>query len=116
MPKFGTFKFGQEKFGSKPPRYAHLPTYSQQVLGAQARKQLKKEIIYRIKNNRQQQYKYFIPTNPQTGPQQAHRQEYTDAYTLWQGLTPAQKDTWRKKALGSGISGYNLFMKEQMLS
>jgi len=148
MPKYHAFKFAQERYGEKPPRYAHLPTltgevtyaakfgeaifdeatfgegtgwgsrtegYPPMVLGAQARKQVGKSIIYRIRYNRQEQYKYFIPTNPQTENQQANRTKFADAVALWQGLTEDQKNIWRKRAIGSTIPGYQFFLREEML-
>ncbi len=147
MPKFGTFKFGQEKFGKKPPRHAHLPTRTQPafgiplfghckfgqvkfgdrksvemltaeqgpiILGAQSKKAAGRRIIYRRRNGKQQQYKYVKPGNPQTESQQTHRQEYKNAYLSWKALPEAEKDTWNKKAEGTTITGYNLFMKEEM--
>ena len=114
MPKFGTFKFGQEKFGSKPPRFAHLPTLTQHTLGAHARKQIGKKIIYRIRYGKQEQYKYTIPTNPQTEAQQANRSKFATAVAAWQALSEADKNAWRKKALGSTIPGYQFFLRKEM--
>lgn len=60
--------------------------------------------------------KYYVPTNPQTGPQQANRQKMTDAVAVWQALTPAQKKEYNIKAKGKDMSGYNLFLSEYLLS
>lgn len=114
MPLFNTFKFGQEKFGEKPPRYAHLPTLTQHTLGAHARKKFGSKIIYRVRYGKQEQYKYFIPTNPQTENQQANRGKFATAVAAWQALTENQKNTWRKKALGSTIPGYQFFLRKEM--
>jgi len=147
MPKFHEFRYSQEEYGEKPPRYAHLPTTTGEVtyaakfneakfneatfgigtgqgatiegfpplvLGAQARKQIGKKIIYRIRYGKQEQYKYFIPTNPQTENQQANRGKFATAVAAWQALTENDKNAWRKKALGSTIPGYQFFLRKEM--
>lgn len=60
--------------------------------------------------------KHYIPTNPQTGPQQAWRQVYADSIVAWQTLTDEQKAVYTEKAKGKNMSGYNLFQKEYLLS
>lgn len=60
--------------------------------------------------------KFYVPTNPQTEAQQANRQKIADAVSAWQALTDEQKDVYNKKALGKGISGYNLFIKNYLRS
>ncbi len=147
MPKFGTFKFGQEKFGEKPPRFAHLPTRTEPAfgiplfghcrfnkvkfgdrrsveiltaeqgpitLGPQGRKNAGRRIIYRRRYGRQEQYKYFKPANPRTESQQANRTKFGTAVASWKALSEDQKNAWRKKALGSGISGYSFFLRKEM--
>ena len=114
MPQFNTFKFGQEKFGEKPPRYAHLPTLAQHTLGARARKKLGGKIIYHVRYGKQEQYKYTTPTNPQTEDQQANRSKFATAVAAWQALSEDQKSAWRKKALGSTIPGYQFFLRKEM--
>jgi len=148
MPQYHKFRYGQETYGDKPPRYAHLPTIRGRIshavrfneakfgqakfgvgtdlgiraedsppltLGEEARKQIGKHIIYRRRYGKQEQYKWFKPDNPQTEDQQAHREEYKNAYLSWRALPEAEKETWREKAKETTITGYNLFMKEEML-
>lgn len=59
---------------------------------------------------------FYITKNPRTVPQQANRQKYADAILAWQGLTNEQKQVYNKRAIGKGMSGYNLFLKEYLLS
>lgn len=59
---------------------------------------------------------FYIPSNPQTEPQQANRQKYADALLSWQGLTDDQKDVYNKKAKYKKYSGYNLYLSEYLLS
>ncbi len=115
LGKFGTFKFGNQRFGDDTSPFFHLPTYKGYSVGPKARRGLAKEVIFRIRYGKKEQYAWFKPENPQTPTQQAHRQEYKNAYLAWQVLTPGQKENWQKKALGTGMSGYNLFMKTEML-
>ena len=58
--------------------------------------------------------KYYIPKNPRSGPQQANREKFSDAVAGWQMLTPEQKKTYNKRAIGKHMSGYNLFLREYM--
>jgi len=60
--------------------------------------------------------KFYSPTNPQTEAQQANRQKIADAVTAWQALTNEQKAVYNKKAISRRMSGYNLFIKEHLLS
>lgn len=60
--------------------------------------------------------KLYVPTNPQTGIQQAWRQIFTDAIVAWQGLTDDQKIDYNTRAKFKNLSGYNLFLKEYLLS
>ena len=59
---------------------------------------------------------YYVPTNPQTIPQQANRQKITDGVIAWQALTDSQKDVYNERAKYKKLSGYNLFLKEYLLS
>lgn len=59
---------------------------------------------------------FYTPTNPQTGPQQAWRGTFADAVAGWQALTPAQKEVYNNKAKYKSYSGYNLYLREYLLS
>ena len=59
---------------------------------------------------------YMTPYNPRSTSQQANRQDLTDGVLAWQGLTPEQKAFYNIKAKGKGMSGYNLFLREYLLS
>jgi len=60
--------------------------------------------------------KFYSPTNPQTIPQQANRDVFSDAISGWQGLTSEQKLGYNKRAVGRHMSGYNLYIREYMLT
>jgi len=59
---------------------------------------------------------YFIPKNPQSELQQTHRGKYTAGIAAWKVLTNEQKALYNRKAIGKRMSGYNLFLKEFLLS
>ena len=59
---------------------------------------------------------FYWPTNPQTESQQAHRQKMTNAVAAWQGLTDEQKEIYNEIARYKPYSGYNLYLKEYILS
>ena len=60
--------------------------------------------------------KFYIPSNPQTVPQQANRSIFADAVSTWQGLTDEQKEVYNKKTKYKNLSGYNLYLSEYLLS
>lgn len=60
--------------------------------------------------------KFYRPTNPQTIPQQALRGTFADGVANWQGLTTLEKVEYNNRAKGKKMSGYNLFLREYMLS
>ncbi len=68
--------------------------------------------------NRKKDYRlpYYTPYNPRTAPQQTNRQKITDGVAAWQLLTENQKAVYNKRTIGKGMSGYNLFLKEYLLS
>ena len=59
---------------------------------------------------------YMIPYNPRTEAQQANRQKLADGVVAWKALTPDEKNQYNIKAKGRRMSGYNLFLKEYLLS
>jgi hypothetical protein len=62
------------------------------------------------------QMKFYRPTNPQTVPQQANRSKMQIAVSAWQELTNEQKEVYNKNAIGQKLTGYNLFIKNHLLS
>lgn len=60
--------------------------------------------------------KFYVPTNPQTIPQQANRSKFNNAVVAWQGLTITQKNVYNERAKCRHFSGYNLYIREYMLS
>lgn len=59
---------------------------------------------------------FYITKNPRLPDQQANRQKYAAAVLAWKGLTQEEKNQYNKRAIGKRMSGYNLFLKEYLLS
>ena len=59
---------------------------------------------------------YYITKNPRSVPQQANRSKMTSAVLAYQALTASEKMLYHKRAVGKRMSGYNLFLKEHLLS
>ena len=76
--------------------------------------------IYRTDNvtGRTKYYRepYYITRNPRTPAQQAQRQKFADAVHAWQDLTEEEKMSYNERAKGKRLSGYNLFLREYLLS
>ena len=62
------------------------------------------------------QMKFYRPTNPRTEIQQNNRVKIRDAVLAWQALDQSQKIEYNKNALGKNLTGYNLFIKNFLLS
>lgn len=60
--------------------------------------------------------RFYVPTNPQSVPQQANRSKFADAIAAWQALSPSQKEFFRLKSYGKRMSGYNVFLHEYLIS
>ncbi|MCK4248356.1 MAG: hypothetical protein KAX15_01095 [Candidatus Omnitrophica bacterium] len=116
MAKFGTFKFGQAKFGTKPinPFPPNL-TYKGIPVAVQLRRSIGKKIIYRVQHGRQDKYKYFIPTNPQTVSQQAWRANYTAGNAAALTLSPEEREPYIERAKQKkGWNWHNVFMSDYL--
>ena len=59
---------------------------------------------------------YYTPKNPRSEPQQTNRGKMTAGVAAWLALTQEQKNQYNKAAIGKRMSGYNLFLKQYLLS
>lgn len=60
--------------------------------------------------------KFYKPRNPKTPAQMAWRKKYADSILAWRNLTNEEKRVYNLRAGGMGMSGYNLFQKQFLLS
>ena len=76
--------------------------------------------IYQIRSEPEGQItvkkEFYVPNNPQTETQQAHRQKYGQGVEAWNNLTPEQKAVYNQRAKYKNLSGYNLYLREYLLS
>lgn len=55
---------------------------------------------------------YVVPRNPDTILQRNVRKTFADAVKSWQMLTTEEKCKYRRRARGTTMSGYNLYISE----
>lgn len=60
--------------------------------------------------------KFYIPSNPQTVPQQNWRTIFANGMAAWGNLTNEQKETYNERAQKYHLHGVNLFLKEWLNS
>lgn len=60
--------------------------------------------------------KFYTPTDTWSQAKQDNRDKFAAAVAAWQGLTSEQKVVYRTLAIGKDLSGYNLYLREAMLS
>ena len=62
------------------------------------------------------QINFYLYVITHTPGQQTRREKFVAAVAEWQGLTEEQKNVYREKAKRKNFSGYNLYLREYMLS
>lgn len=116
MPKYGTFRYGEQKYGTKPttPFNPNL-TYKGIPVAAQIRRSIGKKIIYRVHQSNQHKYKYFVPANPQTVTQQNWRASFTAGMTAAMALSPEEREPYIERAKKKkGWSWHNVFLSDYL--
>jgi hypothetical protein len=118
--EYGASQFGYSVYGEGPIYIIIDKGPPVKYLSDKAGNPINFAGIYRTDNvtgiTRYYREPYYITKNPRYAPQQAWRQIFADAVLAWQGLTPAEKAVYNIKAKGKRMSGYNLFLKEYLLS
>ena len=74
------------------------------------------QVRTRGKHQTQVKEKFYVPTNPQSIPQQANRQKLANGVIAWQALSDSEKQAYNKRATRKPFFGYHLFLREYMLS
>ena len=112
MAKFGTKKFGTFKFGvTAVSKFRNEICFEGLPAGFAIRGSVNKEWIYAVKNNQQRKYPYFVPTNPQTAPQQAWRVKFTAGIAAAKLLSEAEIAAYKKTAYRKkGQTWHSCFM------
>ncbi len=106
---YGTSQFGHSVYGEEDIYFAP-PGGTPILLSGIYRRD---NVTGKIKYYREP---YYITKNPRTEPQQTNRAKMAAAVLAWQGLTDEQKIPYNIKSRGKHMSGYNVFLKEHLLS
>lgn len=118
--KFGTLQFGFSCFGDDDV-FFRRSGFGNSVFGiSEIADIILLSGIYRTDNvtgeTKCYREPYYIPRNPRSEDQQAQRQKFADAVAAWQVLTQEQKSPYNIRAERMQLSGYNLFLREYLLS
>lgn len=55
---------------------------------------------------------YVLPHDPRTPKQVRQRRKYTEANEVWKALSQDERNEWNRRAKGTGMNGYCLFVSE----
>lgn len=72
--------------------------------------------VYYYKNGELVSRAYVIPVQPGTPAQVTWWDNFSSGVTSWQALPQGHKKKWDKKAKPFRFSGFNLFMREWLLT
>lgn len=113
--RYGWVHFGQEQPIEGPTQYGYC-----RYGGSGYGEAWNRWGIYRVMSVKEHQVnvkeRFYIPHNPQTEAQQANRNKFKDAISAWYALTDEEKEVYNERAKGKNMTGYNIFVKEYMLS
>jgi len=117
---YGEKIYGEVRYGATMVGYG-LGLYGKKTYGeTEYGNAIERPGIYQIRTRYNKQVTvreiFYWPKNPQTQSQQANRQKLTDGVTAWQGLTSGQKEIYNERARYKPYSGFNLYLKEYILS
>jgi len=107
--EFGCFQPGKVYFGAEPI-VVNMGKYGDVELSGIYQKKYKNGKPFYIHE------RYYVPKDNKTEVQLAQRQAVRDGVLSWQSLTNEQKVVYNERAKGTARSGYNIFMKEYLLS
>jgi len=117
---YGRSMFAETVYGSEPIFHA-ISSYGEGCFGANYWGDcMILSGIFKTDNNagytKNIRLPYYIPRNPRTPLQQAQRAKLADAVASWQNLTDDKKDVYNSKSRNYKMSGYNLYVREYLLS
>lgn len=108
---YGQVHYGLEEIEWDRNEYG-IPQYGWKIYGSDDKRwgiyQRRKEgnRIFYVREN------FYIPSNPQSNPQQAWRTTFINGKNAWNNLTAEQQEVYNKRANKLPLYGYNLFMRE----
>jgi len=113
--RLGWFHYGQEAPIEGPRQYGYY-RYGGSGYGEAWTKWGIYQNDTKLGTQRMRKGVFYIPANPRTEEQQANRNKFIAALTAWKALTDEQKLVYIERAKGKSMTGYNVFVKEYMLS
>ena len=118
--RFGKSMFAEAYFGDEEMFIAETPfgvaSFADSIFGNIF---ILSGIYHKIitnKGNEIRRHDYYFPKNPRKIPQQANRAKLLPGIVAWRNLTQEQKGVYNKRTLRKDMSGYNLFLREYLLS
>lgn len=118
--KYGTAQFGFSRYGEDDVYFSRSEFGCSAYGGGEYGNTILLSGIYQSRNSLAglsiTREKYYIPKNPRSIPQQANRDKYAFGVAAWQALSSAEKEQYNKRVIGLDMSGYNLFLKEYLLT
>lgn len=106
---FGSSLFGHTSFGDDDIIVRVGKDKDITMSGIYSKKHLNNKMFYT-------RGRYYSPYNPRTTSQQANRKKIKNAVLAWQGLTKLQQLVYNKRATKEKFYGYQLFIREHLLS
>jgi len=107
--EFGCSMYGKTYYGKEPVVIEFEDGKILEISGVYQKRKSKKGTFI-VKE------RFYFPKNPRTESQQAVRQNIRNAVVFWQDLTSNEKAQYNERAKGKNFSGYNLFIREYILS
>lgn len=74
------------------------------------------QLIYQRAGDKATVRKYFTPAQPRPPAIVTRRDKWRTIAAAWQALSPDTKKQWAENAKGQNITGYNLYLKTQLLA
>lgn len=93
-----------------------IPQYGWHIYGTDDKRWGIYQLRHRLGKRIFVRQQFYIPANPQSGPQQAWRTIFTNGMIAWGLLTQAEKNEYNKRANKYNLHGVNLFMKHYLNS
>jgi len=117
---YGQRRYAQVRYGEERLVFGSV-FYGRRIYGADIYADISDFYgIYKMKKGKERinliKMDFYVPKNPQTEPQQTNRGKMTAAVAAWQVLTSEQKVAYNKRATHKHYFGYQLFLKEYLLS
>jgi hypothetical protein len=116
---YGWRVFGVQRYGFGAENY--LRYYGQNFFGVSLYgNEFDPRGIYQVRHckdgKRTIKMKYYRPGPSDSEVQATNRQKFADAITAWHNLTNEQKAVYNRRAVGKNCTGFNLKIKEYMVS